>query len=81
MEGSGQAGARGCLFCLSKARGEPGGDSAESAELRAELEAQKLSALKKRARTAGASEQELKTAYDADDSKAALVALNLSTGR
>ena len=50
----------------------------KSAALRQELAGLKPSVLKKRARSAGASEEQIEEADDAEDSKAAMVALVLA---
>ena len=47
----------------------------DAAQLRAELEGMKLSALKRRAREAGVDEEKLEEADDEDDIKAAVVGL------
>eukprot|EP01043_Picozoa_sp_COSAG02_P045315 COSAG02_NODE_4130_length_5740_cov_3.273888_7_plen_215_part_00 len=69
----------GALASLILSHEKPAGD-AGAAELRAELEAMKPSARKKRAVAAGASEEEIDEALDADDPLYALVTLILACG-
>ena len=61
-------------FCLSKARD---GSSGEARRLRAELAGMKVSARRQRAAAAGASEEDVDAAIDADEPLAAFVALLL----
>ena len=70
--------ARAC-FCLSKGRedGTRAADSPGERRLRPELEALKPSALKRRAKAAGAGAADVQGALDAEDPKAAMVDLVL----
>ena len=67
------------MIALIRAREKAAADPA--AELRAELESLKPSALRKRAKAAGAEDEAIEEAGDADDAKSAMVALILAQPR
>ena len=71
----------GCLFCLSKARGQlpnaPPARQSPQLRLRAELGALKPGALSRRARAEGVDEERVTEALDCDDARAALIDLIL----
>ena len=68
--------ARAC-FCLSKARDDARAADSPGERLRPELEALKPSALKRRAKAAGAAASDVQGALDAKDPKAAMIDLVL----
>ena len=75
-----EIGSRGRADAVVAGASEPSavGESDAAAALRSELDQLRPSVLKKRAKAAGATEEEIEAADDADDAKAATVALVLS---